>query len=142
MGVRMDKKTILIVDDEQDIRTVLRRRFELSGFECLTAQNGHEAIRIAKDKNPSLIILDLVMPKMDGFKVYKILKADNETKDIPVIPYTAQKPQVVAEKGPETLDLAAKAVEMLDIVDFILKPCDGETLMAAVDKVLSCPQKA
>ena len=137
----MDTKTILIVDDEQDIRTILRRRFELSGFECLTAKNGREAIKLAKDKKPSLIILDLVMTPMNGFEIYKALKANDTTKDIPIIPYTAQSPEVVAAEGSGTLDLAVKGVEMLDIIDFMLKPCDGEALMTAVDKALSCPEK-
>ncbi len=137
----MNKKKILIVDDEQDIRTVLKRRFEFCGFECLTAQDGREAIKLARHTTPSLIILDLVMPDMDGADVYMALKADDETKNIPVILYSAQSPGVVAEKGEAMLDLAAKEVDVLGVVDFILKPCGGETLMAAVDEALGCTEK-
>jgi len=117
---------ILLVDDEKDIRELLKIRFEASGFKCLTAGDGREAIEIAKAKRPSLIILDLMMPKMDGFEAHKILKANDATKHIPIIAYTAQNPEAVAKKG----------LEALNIVDFVLKPFDTEVLMLAVKKAL------
>ena len=120
---------ILLVDDEKDIRELLKVRFEISGFKCLTAKDGKEAVELAKYKQPSVIILDLMMPGMDGFQTHKALKADPSTKNIPIIAYTAQDPEVVAEKG----------LEALDIVDFVLKPFDAEVLMLAVNKALKKP---
>lgn len=117
---------ILVVDDEKDIRELLKIRFEARSLKCLTAKDGKEAVEIAKYKQPSLIILDLMMPEMDGFQTYKALKANPSTKNIPIIAYTAQDPEVVAEKG----------LEALDIVDFVLKPFDTEVLMLAVNKAL------
>lgn len=120
---------ILLVDDEKDIRELLKVRFEVSGFKCLTAKDGKEAVELAKYKQPSVIILDLMMPGMDGFQTHKALKADPSTKNIPIIAYTAQDPDVVAEKG----------LGALDIVDFVLKPFDAEVLMLAVNKALKKP---
>ncbi len=120
-------KKILIVDDDSDIRKVLKARLELSGFKCFTAKDGREAVKRAKYNSPSLIILDLVMPGMDGFETYKSLKADEHTKNIPIIAYTAQDADIVAEKG----------IAALDIVEFILKPFDTEVLMLAINKSLA-----
>lgn len=115
------------MDDEKDLRDLLKARFELSGFKCLTAKDGKEAIKIVKKEKPSLIIMDLVMPEMDGIQAYKALKADAEHKHIPIIVYTAQPPEVVVKKG-ETA---------FDVVDFVLKPFDSKTLVLAVRKILS-----
>jgi len=119
--------TILIVDDEKDLRTLLKARFELSGFKCLTARDGKEAIKAVKKERPDLIILDLVMPRMDGIQTYKVLKADAEHKHIPIIVYTAQPPEIVLKKGEAAFD----------VVDFVLKPFDSKTLVLAVKKILS-----
>ncbi|MDD5005469.1 MAG: response regulator [Candidatus Omnitrophica bacterium] len=84
-----DKKTILIVDDEVDILTVLSARLIDAGYDVLKADNGIEAIDIAKQKMPHLIILDIMMPHMDGVTVSQHLKENKNTKDIPVIFLTA-----------------------------------------------------
>ena len=119
-------KTILVVDDEKDLRDLLKARFEASGFKCLTAKDGREAIKTVAKERPDLIILDLVMPKMDGIQAYKALKADAEHKHIPIIVYTAQPPEIVAKKGEAAFD----------VVDFVLKPFDSKTLVLAVKKIL------
>lgn len=124
-------KKILIVDDEKDIRELLKVRFESSGFMCLTAKDGHEAIEIAKSQHPSVIILDLMMPNLDGFQTHKILKADIDTKTIPIIAYTAQNPEEVSKKG----------IESLDIVDFVLKPFDSKLLILAAEKAIVDQEK-
>ena len=120
---------ILLIDDEKDMRELLKVRFEVSGFKCLTAKDGKEAVELAKYRQPAVIILDLMMPGMDGFQTHKALKADPSTKNIPIIAYTAQDPEVVAKKG----------LEALDIVDFALKPFDTEVLILAVNKTLKKP---
>jgi len=124
-------KKILIVDDEKDIRDLLKTRFELSGFEGLTAKDGKEALKIARHDQPSLIILDLVMPKMDGFETHKALKSDKRTKHIPIIAYTAQNPEIVAKKG----------IKALDIIDFVMKPFDARALMLMVQETLKNNRK-
>ncbi len=127
----MDKKRLLIVDDEPDIRKVLKKRLEEEGFECLTAQNAEEALKIAKNDKPSLIILDLVLPGKDGFQIYKELKAQNDTKDIPILVYTAQNPEVVVQKG----------LKALSVVDFVLKPFDSKDLTVLIKRFLSSEKK-
>ena len=84
-----DKKTILTVDDEVDILTVLSMRLSDTGYNVLKADNGLDAIDVAKQKKPDLIILDILMPHMDGMTVSQRLKEDRDTKDIPIIFLTA-----------------------------------------------------
>jgi CheY-like chemotaxis protein len=79
------KKKILVVDDEQDIREIIKIALEQDGFEVLEANNGKTAIEIAKKERPHLITLDVLMPHIDGFLAAKILKQDPQTKDIPII---------------------------------------------------------
>ncbi len=122
----MEKSKLLIVDDEPDIRHLLKTRLELSGFKCLTAKDGEEAIRVARENKPSLVILDLVMPGKDGLQTYKELKLSPDLKDIPIIVYTAQSPDLVSEKG----------FEALEIVDFVLKPFDSKALIFLIERSL------
>ncbi len=77
--------TILIVDDDEASRDLLRRTMEASGYRVLTAESGTEGLKIAKEQKPDAITLDVMMPGMDGWSVLKTLKSDNALKDIPVI---------------------------------------------------------
>ena len=81
---------ILIAEDESDIRDLISFNLEREHMETLLAKDGVEAFEIAKEKGPDLIILDLMLPKMDGFTVFKELRLDSRTKDIPVIMLTAK----------------------------------------------------
>ncbi len=81
----MDKKKILIVDDEKDVLAVLERGLIAEGYSVTTTDNGNDAVRLAKSELPDLVILDILMPNMEGTEVAAILKEDLRTKDIPVI---------------------------------------------------------
>ncbi len=81
----MNQNLICIVDDNDDIREIYRMKFEVEGFETVTAANGEQALEIARTKNPSAILLDIQMPVMDGLEVLGHLKADPELKKIPVV---------------------------------------------------------
>ena len=83
-------KKILIVDDEQDIVESLKFVLEVSGFVCYTAFNGEDGLRLAKEIMPDLIILDVMMPKINGYKISRLLKYDNKYKDIPILMITAR----------------------------------------------------
>ena len=83
-------KKILIVDDEQDIVESLKFVLEVSGYVCYTAYNGEDGLRLAKELVPDLIILDVMMPKINGYKISRLLKYDNKYKDIPIIMVTAR----------------------------------------------------
>lgn len=125
-------KKILIVDDEKETRILLKDVFDVRGFNCLVAQDGLEAIKIAQKEHPSLIILDLIMPNMDGIETYKVLKADTGTKHIPIIVFTAQDSEIVSKKGVE---------EVSDVLSFVLKPFNMRELISIVEKALTHPKK-
>lgn len=86
----MDKKKILIVDDEKDIAETTQFRLEFEGFECLMARDGEEALLKAKKESPDLILLDVMMPKMNGYQVCRLLKSDEKYRHIPIIMLTAK----------------------------------------------------
>ncbi len=81
----MGNKTILIVDDEPDVLTVLKKGLTGAGFQVLTADNGSDALRITHDRHPDIVILDVLMPDIPGGSVGLTLQEDPETKDIPII---------------------------------------------------------
>lgn len=82
-------KKILIIEDESDQIMMMRTRLESNGFEIISSPNGDDGIKKARSERPDLILLDLVMPKIDGYEVCRRLKSSPETKDIPVIIITA-----------------------------------------------------
>jgi two-component system alkaline phosphatase synthesis response regulator PhoP len=84
----MDKKKILIADDEESIRLTVGRLLE-NDYAVFEAANGAEAVEIAKGQKPDLILMDLIMPKMDGYTACSQIKSNEETKGIPVIILTA-----------------------------------------------------
>jgi len=84
------KKTIMVVDDNTDILTVVRSILEKRGCEVQCATDGIEVFLRLEEKKPDLIVLDIILPQMDGFEVLKRLKEDPETSDIPVIVLTAR----------------------------------------------------
>jgi len=81
--------TILIADDDQDTLELLALRVGFAGYRTLTAENGAEALRLIREHSPSLCVLDVQMPKLDGFEVLHTLRAEEAIQDIPVILLTA-----------------------------------------------------
>ncbi len=84
-----DQKQILVVDDELDMLMAIKLRLEASGYKVITATDGLEGLNEARRLKPDLIILDIMLPKMNGYKVSRFLKFDEEYKDIPIIMLTA-----------------------------------------------------
>ena len=80
---------VLVVDDDNDIRELLVLDLEMSGYEVLTADNGFEAEQMAKEAQPDLIVLDVMMPGRTGYEVLTTLRADDRTNEIPVVMLTA-----------------------------------------------------
>ena len=118
-------KKILVCDDEPYILMALTDAVEMEGYECFTAINGKEALQKARETLPDLIMLDIMMPFMDGFEVCRELKADASTRDIPVIMLTAKSQQVDIQKGK---DAGAD--------DYITKPFRPSTLRKKFNEVL------
>ena len=92
----MEDKIILIVEDDDFLSKMYAAKLDLEGFKVFEAANGVQGLKVAQRENPSLILLDLNLPEMDGFEVLEKLKADNNTKNIPVLVLTnyAQKDNV------------------------------------------------
>jgi len=84
-----DGKVILLVDDDLTLREMYEERLRAEGFSIIQASNGDEAIKKARDNKPSVILLDIMMPKINGFDVLKEIKNDPDLKNIPVIVLTA-----------------------------------------------------
>lgn len=98
----MDKKRVLIVDDEPDIVESVKFSLELEDIECLVAYEGDEALLKVKKEKPDLIILDIMLPKLNGYKVARLLKFDEEYKNIPIIMLTARTQERDVKLGEET----------------------------------------
>lgn len=86
----MSRGKVLVVDDEEYIQHILNFSFGAEGYEVITAADGAEAIEKAISEKPDIIVLDIMMPKMDGYQACKKLKSDPQTKSIPVILLTAK----------------------------------------------------
>lgn len=84
------KKRILLVDDEPDIQMIVGTRLAALGFEVLVASDGQEGLDLARRESPDAILLDLMLPKLDGYKVCRMLKFDKAFEMIPVIIFSAK----------------------------------------------------
>jgi two-component system alkaline phosphatase synthesis response regulator PhoP len=124
----MDKKRILIVDDEEDILIVLKFRLEANNYEVLTASDGQEGLNKARTEKPDLIILDLMLPKLDGYKVCRMLKFDENYKAIPIVMFTARAQKKDEELGKE---MGADA--------YVTKPFEPEILLEKIQQLLNKP---
>lgn len=122
----MDRKTILIVDDEEDLLLLFKKRLIAMGFAVIAADNGKDALLLAESKHPDLVILDVLIPGMDGPEIAGRLKEIPETMDIPVIFMTGMFPKHEDKKQGRIV-----AGNML-----FDKPCDVESLLVAINKAL------
>lgn len=126
MGERiMSEGTILVADDEDDIKIVITLYLESRGFEVLTAFDGLDAIEQAQKSKPDLILCDVMMPVVNGYEVAAKLQADPETRDIPIIMLSAAAHQDAVKQG---LEAGAR--------DYIVKPFDPQQLEETMRKYL------
>ena len=116
---------ILLADDEEDIKTVMRLFLEEKGYEIVTAFDGLDAIDITRREQPDLILLDIMMPVINGYEVCQKLKADASTANIPIVMLSAAAHADSVKKG---LDAGA--------VDYLVKPFDPEKLEEVIQHVL------
>jgi CheY-like chemotaxis protein len=123
----VDTPLILIVDDEKHIRALLRQQLEEAGYRTIEAQNGREAIELVRKGRPDLIILDILMPGIDGFEVANILKQNNETADIPIMILSIVEDK---ERG-----------YRLGVDSYLTKPVDAEQLLSTVSLLAARGQK-
>jgi len=121
----MTKKKILVVEDEAELTGAIQIRLEQAGYEVLLAYDGQQALEKARGENPDLIVLDLMLPKIDGFKVCRMLKFDEKYKKIPVVMLTAR-----AQEKDETLGYEVGADA------FITKPFKYQVLLSKIRELL------
>ena len=121
----MNNKRVLIVDDEPDIVESIKFNLELEGIQCIDVYDGEEALLKARKENPDLIILDIMLPKMHGYKIARLLKFDETYKHIPIIMLTARSQKADIELGEET-----------GANEYITKPFEMDMLVALVKKYL------
>jgi DNA-binding response OmpR family regulator len=119
------KKRVLIVDDEPDIVEAIRFNLELEDYECLVARDGEEALTKAKKEMPDLILLDIMLPKMNGYKVSRLLKFDKAYSHIPIIMLTARTQDKDVQLGGET-----------GADEYVKKPFDADELIKLIRKYL------
>jgi two-component system, OmpR family, response regulator VicR len=119
-------KCILCVEDEPEMIDLIRLILGRRGFEVKGANGGVEGLKMIHQEKPDLILLDLMMPDMDGWEVYQQIKANETTRDIPVIVVTAK-----AQSIDRVLGLHIAKVD-----DYIAKPFQPQDLLASVERVL------
>ena len=121
----MSKEKILIIEDEKDIAKMLDYNLKKEGFRALSANNGEDGLDMARKEHPDLILLDLMLPEMDGLEVCKVVKNDTKTAHIPIIILTAKAQETDKIVG---LELGAD--------DYVTKPFSPRELIARIKAVL------
>jgi len=121
----MSKIKVLIIDDEPELMEMVSLRLEANDYQVISACDGQEGLDKARSEKPDLIILDLMLPKIEGYKVCRLLKFDERYKHIPIILFTARALQSDIKLGAE---VGADA--------YITKPFEPDMLLARVSELL------
>ena len=119
----MSGKKILLVDDDQDFAQLLEFDLKKRGFQVVTANNGEDGLAKAVSEKPNLIILDIKMPKMDGYTFVRRLKKDPDTKDLPLVVLTSYEPM-------------KDMFQLEGVSDYFVKSANMDNLMKTVEKYL------
>lgn len=122
-----EKKKVLCIEDEPEMIDLIKLILERKGFEVLGAVGGKEGLEVIRREMPDLILLDLMMPEVDGWEVFRQMRADERLKDIPVIVVTAK-----AQSIDKVLGLHIAKVD-----DYVTKPFGPQELLRSVNKVLA-----
>jgi DNA-binding response OmpR family regulator len=121
---------VLVVDDEPEVVSVISEALTRAGFSVLSARDGAECLRMVASRQPDLVILDVNMPGMNGFKALHALREKEDTRNLPVVMLTVRH-----ERGDELAGLLAGA----DL--YLKKPCKMEHLIAGVKRLLEVPAR-
>jgi two-component system alkaline phosphatase synthesis response regulator PhoP len=121
----MSSKTILIIDDEPDLVEIIRFPLEIEGYRVLVSHNGEDGLNQARREMPHLILLDVMLPKLDGYRVCRLLKFDEKYKHIPILMLTAKVQEKDKAMGRET-----------GVNEYIGKPFDIDELVQKVKSYL------
>ncbi len=118
-------KLVLVVDDFTDNREMYSEYLAFSGFRVIQATNGREAVETARAERPDIIIMDLSLPVMDGWEATRLLKADEGTRDIPVVALTGH-----------ALAANSKEARAAGCDSFLTKPCMPDKLVVEIERML------
>jgi len=118
-------KKILVVDDEPNIVKMVESRLKANGYEVIIAYDGQEAVEKVKSNMPDLIVLDLMLPKIDGYMVYDILEHDEKYKDIPIVMLTARAGYEDIKKGMN-----------MGTIAYVTKPFKAEVLLGIIARAM------
>ncbi len=121
----MDKKRVLVVDDDSDLLKMLKLRIEAEGFEFMSAEDGIKMLNVVKTKKPDVILLDVMLPGMDGYTALREMRQEEQFKDVPVIVLTAKEKKKIG-------DLFA----LEDVAFFVEKPFETRDLMQKIRSLL------
>ncbi len=124
------KQQILVIDDEKDIVKLLQYNLEKEGYQVFAAHTGEQGLEVARAKRPGLIVLDLMLPEMDGLEVCRMVRADKNLKYTPILMLTAKGSEIDQVVG---LELGAS--------DYITKPFSIKVLLARVKNIFRNQQK-
>ena len=124
-GVERAQPVVLAADDDEDILELIAFRLERSGYTVLQARDGEEALELARRSQPDLAVLDVMMPKIDGFELTRRLRDDDSTTKMPIILLTARTQEADVQRG---FDAGAD--------DYIRKPFSPQELGARVQAIL------
>lgn len=116
---------VLVADDERDIRELVAFRLAKGGYEVITAEDGGQALELARSRRPALAVLDVMMPHLNGYEVTRALRADEATRPIPVILLTARVQETDVARGFEA-----------GADDYLKKPFSPQELLARVHAIL------
>ncbi|HVL64453.1 MAG TPA: response regulator [Actinomycetota bacterium] len=117
-------KRILVCDDDPVILRLLEVNLELEGYDVIAARHGAEAVDLATQNPPDLVILDIMMPRMDGYEACEAIKAQDATRDVPVIFLSAKAQQSDVEKG-----------RRYGVAEYLTKPFDPSELLEIVERL-------
>jgi DNA-binding response OmpR family regulator len=120
-----EQRVVLGADDEKDVRQLVAYRLRAAGYEVVEAQDGEEAVRLAEERPPDLVVLDVMMPKLDGYEVARRLRRNDATSEAGVIMLTSMAASGDVERG---LDVGAD--------EYIRKPFTADELLACVEGLL------
>lgn len=126
--LRSRKYRILLADDEPDIVLVAKTRLECEGFDVITAGDGEEALARFRSEKPDLVLVDLAMPRVDGFEVCRVLKSDPATKATPIIVFSAS--------SPRSRSLESECLR-LRVEGYVRKPYTPAELLTVVRRCLA-----
>ncbi|MEA3493068.1 MAG: response regulator [Candidatus Margulisiibacteriota bacterium] len=124
--IKRDQKMVLVVDDEPDVNSLLALLLKSQGYQVISAVDGQQGLEMARKENPDLILLDIMLPKLDGYKIARMLKFDEQFRHIPIIMLTAK----IQDKDRDTgLEMGAN--------EYITKPFDTKIVLAKIKEMLA-----